>query len=289
MQEEVLSPLLSPSFALFEDGRVDGREVVLANVRARKKRNASPRSLTWREQHVTISGATAVFLGEAVEHAPAEGERPASDLDGWNTLVWTWTGAKWEVTYWQWQQGGVQGEREMWNAEYRSGVAFTPRPNRLLASVAGRLKPGTALDVGMGQGRNAIHLASLGWTVTGIDISDVGLRIASETAARRKLVVQAINADMSAWDFGTERWDFVALLYIRPSDQDFHKIKASLKRGGTVVVEGFHEPRAQNWAPGQLAAIFSEGYDVVLDEVVDDVPDWGTHPDKLVRFVAQKL
>ncbi len=94
---------------------------------------------------------------------------------------------------------------------------------------------------------------------------------------------------MSVWDFGKEKWDLVALLYDRPDDSELQKIKASLKRGGSVVVEGFHKPRAQNLEAGQLAAMFGQGYRVVRDEVVNDVPDWGSHPEKLVRFVATKL
>src|SRR5262249_3906666 len=151
----------------------------------------------------------------------------------------------------------------------------------LLVDVASTQKPGTALDVGMGQGRNAIFLASLGWTVTGIDISDVGIRLARETATLRKLNIEAINADVSGWDFGIEKWDLVALIYFRPDDRELAKIGRSLKRGGRLVVEGFHKPRAQAWEAGQLAAIFKDGFHIERDEVVEDTPDWGTHPDKL--------
>lgn len=288
MDEAAVNHALASSFALFEDGRVDGRDAVLTNIQKRKERHAEPRSLTWLEHHVTISGPTAVFLGQVRELIPAEGERIASDIDGWNTVVWTWGGTKWEATYWQWQQGGMQAAREMWNTEYSAGTGFNTKPNKLLTEVARSLKPAMALDVGMGQGRNSIYLASLGWSVTGIDISDVGLRIARETAAQRKLTIEAFNADMDTWDYGKEKWDLVTRMYIRPDDSAFPKIKASLRHGGSIVVEGFHKPRAQNWEAGQLAALFNEGYKIVRDEVVEDLPDWGPHPEKLVRFVATK-
>jgi SAM-dependent methyltransferase len=285
---EVFSQALAPAFVMFEDGHVESRAGVLEHVRARKARSAPARALTWREQHVAISDRTAVFVGSASEHTPPEGERGASDLEGWNTLVWSWSGTRWQATFWQWQQAGLQADREMWNAEFRSGTGFTPKPNRLLADFVSKAKPGIALDVAMGQGRNSIHLASLDWAVTGIDISDVGLRIANETAAQRKLKIETINTDMSAWDYGTEKWDLIALIYIRPGDNEFQRMKASLKRGGSFVVEGFHKPRAQNWEAGELAKIFSDGYQIVRDEVALDTPDWSTHPEKIVRFIATK-
>lgn len=286
--EDAFAEQIGAAFLFFEDGRVDSREAVIDRLRARKKRSAPPRSLGWGERHVLLSGATATFLGDVVEHLPAEGERSARVLQGWNTIVWAWNGTKWEAAYWQWQQGGLQAQRDLWNAEYRSGGGFASRPNRLLVDVAGSMKPGTALDVGMGQGRNAIFLASQGWTVTGVDISDVGLQIARDTALELKLPLESVNADVSTWDFGTDKWDLVALIYFRPDDRELRKIKDALRLGGRVVVEGFHSPQAQSWEAGQLAAIFKDGFRVERDEVVIDMPDWGTHPDKLIRFVAQR-
>jgi methylase of polypeptide subunit release factors len=68
-------------------------------------------------------------------------------------------------------------------------------------------KPGKALDLGTGQGRNAIFLASTGWTVTGVDISEVAIAEAKKNAAARKVQIDAIVGDLDTYDFGREQWD----------------------------------------------------------------------------------
>ena len=72
---------------------------------------------------------------------------------------------------------------------------WSSRPNgRLLAEVAD-LAPGRALDVGCGEGVDAIWLAQRGWTVTAIDISTVAIGRAREAAARAGAEVQWVCAD----------------------------------------------------------------------------------------------
>ena len=73
----------------------------------------------------------------------------------------------------------------MYDKVYSGVPEFKTEPNRLLMETVDGRKPGRALDVGMGQGRNALALARLGWDVTGFDVSAVGLAEAS-AAARPK-------------------------------------------------------------------------------------------------------
>ncbi len=55
-------------------------------------------------------------------------------------------------------------------------IRFRYEPNAFLVQTAKRLKPGKALDIAMGQGRNAVFLATQGWDVTGYDLADEGRR-----------------------------------------------------------------------------------------------------------------
>jgi len=65
---------------------------------------------------------------------------------------------------------------EFWDEFYRSRSAvWSGNPNIHLVSEAVHLTPGTALDVGSGEGANAIWLAERGWQVTALDISTVAL------------------------------------------------------------------------------------------------------------------
>lgn len=85
------------------------------------------------------------------------------------------------------KRSGPAAQAAEWDARYseRGGARWSGRPNgRLLAEVAG-LTPGRALDVGCGEGFDAIWLDRSGWTVTAIDISEVHDRAARGRAAHR--------------------------------------------------------------------------------------------------------
>src|SRR5690242_18010282 len=84
------------------------------------------------------------------------------------------------------QPAAIQQQKERWNSVYtRSDAPFIRQPNAfLMKSVQGKT-PGTALEIGMGQGRNTIAMARLGWDVTGIDISDEGIRQALAEAKKQ--------------------------------------------------------------------------------------------------------
>ncbi|GHB66407.1 methyltransferase [Streptomyces viridiviolaceus] len=73
---------------------------------------------------------------------------------------------------------------EFWEARYRdAGRVWSGRPNELLVREVSDLAPGTALDLGCGEGGDAVWLASRGWRVTGVDISATALERAAGHAA----------------------------------------------------------------------------------------------------------
>jgi len=79
-----------------------------------------------------------------------------------------------------------------YNPLYASGSAvFTKEPNALLVEAIRDRPPGRALDVGMGQGRNALFLAKKGWEVTGFDSADEGIRLAKAQASQLGLKLDA--------------------------------------------------------------------------------------------------
>lgn len=284
---------VGPGFTLFQHARYLGADILTRGLESRRERHAPIRTRTWSDERVFANGSTVVFIGRAVVLMPAEAERPAVTEDGYNTLVWAHDGTRWQVAHWQWQKAGLDAERERWNEAYRQSVNFTKQPNQLLVDTIKGRKPGTALDLSMGQGRNAIHLASQGWKTTGVDISDEGIRIAKETAAKQKLKLEAIQADTNTWDFGVEKWDLVTLIYAGAQPAEVEKIKPSVRKGGLVVIEYFHKESpiaksgAGGWDTGELAKLFT-GWKIVKDETPEDVADWTLRKTKLVRFVAQK-
>jgi SAM-dependent methyltransferase len=157
-----------------------------------------------------------------------------------------------------------------------------------------RERPGTAVDIAMGQGRNALYLAERGWRVTGIDFSDEALRLAREAAARRNLALEAIQADIEQWDYGVERWDLVSMIYAGADPRLIERLQRSIKRGGLFVLEFFADDGqatrfTHGGAPaGALARLFAGSWDILRDDVVEDIADWGLKKAKLQRFVARK-
>src|SRR5579871_3111643 len=95
------------------------------------------------------------------------------------------------------QRFATEAQAAEWDARYceREGAMWSGRPNgRLLAEVAD-LAPGRALDVGCGEGADAIWLARHGWTVTAVDISAVALGRAREAAASNRVEVEWVCGD----------------------------------------------------------------------------------------------
>src|SRR5438105_2322439 len=93
---------------------------------------------------------------------------------------------------------GAAAQAAEWDTRYgeRDGAMWSGRPNGRLVSEVADLTPGRALDVGCGEGADAIWLARHGWVVTAIDISDVALGRAREAAERARATVEWVCGDV---------------------------------------------------------------------------------------------
>jgi 2-polyprenyl-3-methyl-5-hydroxy-6-metoxy-1,4-benzoquinol methylase len=81
-----------------------------------------------------------------------------------------------------------------WDSVYsQTRPIFSQQPTALLKYAIRDRPPGKALDIGMGQGRNAIFLAQQGWDVTGFDPSLVGVRQAQATATQIEIAPGSIG------------------------------------------------------------------------------------------------
>ena len=291
--EAGFAPQLARSFVLFESRRIYDSDFLTRRMSKRRERHETGPSRSYVDENVHLGPSSAVYIVDSSEHFAANGEgHPEHDYDGWNTLVWVKEGAAWKLASWQIANGGLAAEREEWNGTYRERPTFDVKPNRLLVDTLKDRGPGTALDLMMGQGRNALYLASKGWTTTGVDLSDEGVRLAREAASKQKLKLEAIVADVDHWDVGQARWDLVTMIYAGTDGVLIERAKAGLRPGGLFVLEAFsaegeRAPGTGGAAKGEIAAHFRVGFHILRDETVEDVADWGTKT-KLVRFVAQK-
>ena len=102
-----------------------------------------------------------------------------------------------------------------WDARYseHDEAVWSGRPNgRLVAEVA-ELRPGRALDVGCGEGADAVWLARQGWTVTAIDLSDVAVSRARQAAESAGVAVEWVCGDALRHPFPAGSFDLVSMQY----------------------------------------------------------------------------
>jgi predicted O-methyltransferase YrrM len=185
----------------------------------------------------------------------------------------------------------------MFDKIYRSAAPrVTPAPNALLLAAIDGRPPGRALEVAMGQGRNAVALARAGWDVTGFDVSAEGLAVAAEEAAQAGVALRTRQTTHLAFDYGEAAWDLIAVIYgpgaIAQPDYA-RRLIAALRRGGLVVVESFASPAAApnrrpvDIDPADLLAAFA-GCRLRRFEDTDGVTDWTPQTTSLVRLIAER-
>ena len=279
---------LAPGFVRFRDGAALDREAMLMRMMQRRSKVPYIASRTWTNECVVRTGNALVFTGTAHEIQGGNDTHGGYVFDGWYLLQWVPTGDAWRVQLLTRQKEST--EHDWWNDIFKKGSGFSREPNRLLVETVRNQKPGEALELAMGQGRNALYLASQGWRVTGVDGSEEGLRSAREQALERNLALDTINADIDEWDPGADRFDLVTLMYAGDDAKWIAKIKTSLRKGGLFVLEGWAKESPDShvgFSAGQLAKLFDD-HEILRDEIVDDVPDWAWDKGKLVRFVARK-
>lgn len=141
----------------------------------------------------------------------------------------------------------VEFDGEFWDELYRSrGALWSGSPNIHLVNEMSDLTPGTALDVGCGEGADAIWLAERGWRVTAADISTVALDRAravkvSVDVARR---IDWLHTDLTAWTPPAAFYDLVSAQFMHlpkaPRESLFRRLAASVKPEGSLLIVGHH-------------------------------------------------
>jgi 2-polyprenyl-3-methyl-5-hydroxy-6-metoxy-1,4-benzoquinol methylase len=186
---------------------------------------------------------------------------------------------------------------------YTAPVAqFNTQPNAFMVNMTTGVKPGTALDVEMGQGRNSLYLAAKGWQVTGFDIAEKGLEVAQAAARERGLHITTVKSSYQAFDFGHEQWDLIVFSYawVPLADPAFiERVQASLKPGGLVVIEHPAEdplmPADQRKGPpdptdsiNALVNVWTAGFRILRYEDAEDTWDWRIRKARVLRLLARK-
>jgi SAM-dependent methyltransferase len=139
-------------------------------------------------------------------------------------------------------------DESFWDERYRQhGSVWSRSPNPNLLAEAAGLRPGSALDVGSGEGADAIWLARQGWRVTAVDISSVALARAAERASQDAEAAGRIiwaHNDLTASPPPAGTFDLVSAQFMHlPLAQRaelHHRLAASVAPGGTLLIVGHH-------------------------------------------------
>jgi SAM-dependent methyltransferase len=192
-----------------------------------------------------------------------------------------------------------------WDARYgeHDEAMWSGRPNGRLVTEVAALEPGRALDVGCGEGADAIWLAQHGWTVTAIDVSEVALDRARRAGDATGASVEWIRGDVLQTPLPTRSFDLVSMQYpALPKAPGEAAVRALLDtvRSGGVLLAVYHdlddEHREHMKARGvdpadyvdvdHLVALLADDFTIELHTVeprVDPPPDTPHVADVVVR------
>ena len=137
-----------------------------------------------------------------------------------------------------------------WNSRYAVAHYVYGEPaNAFVAAMAPQIPRGPVLCLAEGEGRNAVHLAALGYRVTAVDQSDVGLAKARRLAKTRGVEIDTVTADLGNYDISPNAWAGIIATFAHlppPVRREVHaRAVRGLQPGGVFLLEAY--------TPAQLA------------------------------------
>ncbi len=170
-----------------------------------------------------------------------------------------------------------------WDHRYSGEQIWSGNPNGTLVNEITGVAAGRALDVGAGEGGDAVWLADQGWRVSANDISRRGLDRIATVALDRNLTIECLHADANALQpFATAAFDLVTAHYASiprtPDDRAVNNVVAAVAPGGTLLVVGHDlEPMRTPIDTHQHSRAFDPDAYVRVEDFVAALtlsPDW---------------
>ncbi len=131
-------------------------------------------------------------------------------------------------------------DRDEWNKRYdTSDFVWTVNPNPFVVAETDALRPGRAVDLACGEGRNAIWLAERGWEVTAVDFSEVAVEKGRRLAQSRGARVEWVVADLVTYGLSSDYYDLVLVCYLQTPEPERRSIieqaRQAVAPGGTFL------------------------------------------------------
>jgi tellurite methyltransferase len=185
----------------------------------------------------------------------------------------------------------IRAWEKRYGSKERPAEDFEAAPARLLIETAEKLRPGRALDLACGTGRNALWLAEHGWRVTAVDGAASAIRVLRDRVSHEHLEIDTAVADLERHEFeiAPAAWDLIAICYYLQRD-----LFAPAKRGvapGGILLAIVHttapgeEPTSHRLRPGDLKNYF-DGWQIL--RYYEGSPFDATHKRLVAEIAARK-
>jgi SAM-dependent methyltransferase len=143
----------------------------------------------------------------------------------------------------------------MWNERYdTTEYVYGTEPNDFLASVATRIPAGRVLSLADGEGRNGVYLATLGYDVTSVDSSPVGLAKARRLAEDRHVSITTEVADLAEYTIEPGAWAGIVSIFVHLPPLLRQRVYAQVVRGlapdGLFILEAYSPDQIRHGTGG---------------------------------------
>ena len=131
-------------------------------------------------------------------------------------------------------------DKERWDNKYGTeAYIFGKEPVPFLKQNVHLLPRGKALDIAIGEGRNGVYLATQGFEVVGLDISEKGLAKAQQLAKQNGVTIETRVVDLENYQLQKNAYDVILLMYYMQRDL-WPQINDALKPGGMAIIETYN-------------------------------------------------
>ncbi|WP_372971783.1 class I SAM-dependent methyltransferase [Marinobacter sp.] len=199
----------------------------------------------------------------------------------------------------------------MWDERFdREDYVYGEQPNTFLTEQCQKLElaanPGPVLCLAEGEGRNAVHLATLGHDVTCVDLSEVGLRKAKLLADKHGVSINTEKADLATYETKANFYQAVVMIFAHtPSatrQRSLKQARKALRPNGYLVLEGYSTAQIGRGTGGpgtadmmfderELRSIFAHDEILLCRAIERDIREGQFHSGigSVVQFVARKM